>query len=90
MVDKAFEIECPECGAKISVNDALRGDIESEIEKRYQKKLKKAQDDYSAKEEDLAKEKAQLEKQKERIWKAQRPWPSKGDREASWARPSEE
>jgi hypothetical protein len=65
VAEKAFEIECPECGTKISVNDALKGDIESEVEKRYQRKLKKALDDFESKEADLAKDKAAFEKQKQ-------------------------
>jgi hypothetical protein len=65
MAEKTLKIECPQCGASINLDEVLRTDIEGEIDKRYQKKLKKAQDDFAEKEEALAHERAQLEKQKE-------------------------
>jgi hypothetical protein len=65
MAEKSLQIECPKCGESISVDEVLRSDLEGEFEKRYQKKLKKAQDDLAAQEEVLARDKAQLERQKE-------------------------
>jgi hypothetical protein len=65
MAEKSLKIECPQCGAPINLDEVLRTDIEGEIERRYQKKLKKAQDDLAAQEEALARDKAQLERQKE-------------------------
>lgn len=64
MTQSTTQINCPECGHEIDVNEILYHQLQEEIEKKYSSKFNKQQKQLSERAEELRKEKEKIDKQK--------------------------
>jgi len=64
MASETHQILCPGCGLQFSPTEAMAGEIEKEIEKKFRQKTVAMEQQLKAKEDTLLREKALLEKQK--------------------------
>ena len=60
------QINCPNCGTAIDVQDILSHQLEEEIKQKYQAELTAAQQRFKAEQESLAKARADFEEKKRR------------------------
>ncbi len=65
-MNQQTQIQCPNCGAEIDVNDILKHQLEESIKKEYQEKLLASQKDIQEKNTLLEKEKEEFEAKKKK------------------------
>lgn len=66
-MEKENVINCPECGAKINVNEVLYQQLEEQIKTDFEKKASKKEKEFQHKLQELEEEKEKVQKEKEHL-----------------------
>jgi hypothetical protein len=65
MTTSHITIKCPECGHEFDISDVLYDQVEHDLKKQYEARLKEAQDKFRKDSEQLEQQKAELDKARE-------------------------
>src|SRR4051812_19591562 len=67
MAQEINQIECPECGHNFSVTEAMAGEIQKDVEQKFEKRHKLLESQLKAKEDTLSKEREKLDQEKKQV-----------------------